>query len=110
MQALEAIAADMQAADAEHSFSREVPTWAATLTALRAAIGEEQGFSGRLAAGTKFACSGSPEGSAPGWEDSLEQAVTSVLLWAQNASKPQGMLRPLSSRHLLIKLCVVELL
>lgn len=92
MQALEAIAADMQAADAEHSFSSEVPSWAATLTALRAAIEEEQGFSGRLAAGTKVASSGSPEGSAPGWEDSLEQAVTSVLLWAQNASKPHGML------------------
>ena len=95
MQALEAIAADMQAADAEHSLSSEVPSWAATLTALRFAIEEEQGFAGRLAAGTKVASSGSPEGSAPGWEDSLEQAVTSVLLWAQHASKPHGMLRPL---------------
>ena len=91
MQALQAICQDMQSADAEHSLSSEAPNWVPVLAAVQAAIEEGQGYSSRQTAGHEPAASGSSEAPAAEWESTLEQAVTSVLLWAQNASKAQGM-------------------
>ena len=90
MQALAAIGTNMLAADAKYSFSSQVPTWAAALTALKGSIEEGQAFSSMQPSPNPSAASGDPEASAAEWDAGLERAVTSVLLWAQSASQASG--------------------
>lgn len=80
----------MQAVDNEHSFSSRAPVWASTLAAIRAAIEEGRNFLKRQDAAHRPAYLGSSVAGHAEWEAALEQAVTSVLLWAQSASKAPG--------------------
>ena len=89
MQGLEAIGLEMQAADTECNYSKDAPNWAATLAAMEAAMEEGQEFVRRRDADQEGSL-GSPAAAQPNWEAALEQAVTSVLLWAQTASKAPG--------------------
>lgn len=89
VQGLEAIGLEMQAADTEYSYSKDAPNWAATLAAMEAAMEEGQESVRRQDAAQEGSL-GSPAAAQPNWEAALEQAVTSVLLWAQTASKAPG--------------------
>ena len=90
VQGLECIGLDMQAADTEHSFSSKAPTWAYTLAIVHAAIEEGRDFVKRQDAAHRPASLGSSVAAQTEWEAALERAVTSVLLWAQSASKAPG--------------------
>ena len=90
MQGLQAIGLEMQAADTEHSYSKDAPNWTSTLAAMEATIEEGQEFVRRQDAAQMPASLGSPAAAQPAWQAALEQAVTSVLLWAQSASKAPG--------------------
>ena len=98
VQGLEAIGLDMQAADTEHSYSKDAPNWAATLAAVEAVVEEGQEFVRRQDAAQRPS-PGSPAAAQPDWEAALERAVTSVLLWAQSASKAPGAHLPLCADH-----------
>ena len=81
---------DLQAADTEHGFSSKAPQWESTLAAIDAAIEEGRTYVRRQDAAHAPAFLGSMAAAHPDWESALEQAVTSVLLWAQSASKAPG--------------------
>ena len=90
MQGLEAIGMDIEAADTQPNLSSDAPNWASAVLAVRIAIEEGQEFSRQQGAAHRPESQSSSEAPSTEWEAALEQAVTSVLLWAQNASKTIG--------------------
>lgn len=89
------MATDMQAADTEHSFSSKAPTWGSTFAAVNAAVREGREYADRAVSAHSLASLGSSGTARSEWEAAMEQAVTSVLLWAQAASKAPGPHPPL---------------
>ena len=90
VQGLEAIGMDMEAADTQPNFGSHAPNWASAVLAVRTAVVEGQKFSRQQGAAHRPKSQSSSGTPSTDWEAALEQAVTSVLLWAQNASKTIG--------------------
>lgn len=98
------LAEDAKAADGQHSYSSSVPSWAQALSALQQAAAQAQSLQDQTHSSRLHAHQASPQAGAEGeqgeqqplgqalsqrWQEQVEEAVKSMLLWAQNVQSSE---------------------